>query len=311
MSGDFRKYVISVDPGISNIGISLTSYSPSAFYSGDDGDDRGKFDLLWGCHLDLSHSSESKGRRTENRKSEGVSEKYVKFSDQKERLSEFLSTNPNLSEALKLPNLVACVEQQEGVTNSNLLYSLMRVNYFSGYVCGYLESKGVKCVILPKNYKRAGGFCRALFKKRNSQNPAKNRAELVKIRKGRRRRRKAPEVKDTSSAFGKKFNCALVRAAFCVVDDNSPSSFFEKRKKMSEEEKRRKTVGEELLKMPDSKFNHVADSISCAMRYAREIEKERRTKSRKNSSKGKIKKQKGVDGVNESYGKVIEMFLDY
>jgi hypothetical protein len=276
MNGNEKaRHAIGVDPGTSSLSIVCVRYDPPPSVSESklcDAEET-RYTVLWGCVVDLSSGF------VEPDSNDVSISKYPKFSSQTNALDVFLKTNDNFNASLRIKGIEACVEQQEGVRNPDVLFALLRVNFFSGYVCSYIRSKGVPVHFVPKTYKYGWSFLNALSKK----------TEPVATPEGKKKNKKKTAAEISRGRTNrKKAICALARE---TIKQGGSSSEIEK----------------QCESWPDSRFNHFADSMAQAMLFLKENGK-RSDKSR-SSNKNAISREFGK-AVTKRYEKTFEKVAD-
>lgn len=252
------KYVLGIDPGSAKLGMSCVKWN------GQDCMNEKNFSLEWMCLIHLTNSF--KGPETNdlskivNHRTEII--KYEEMHCQIERLYAFLDTNENFGAVLKLPGLRVCIEQQEGARDINVLFRLMRINFLSGFICGYLKRKRIPFTFVPKTYKCGWSFMGTLAKKKLERvsfpllknTKGKNKREGGRRRMGYTSKSLTPERKRAlMKQYKKEAVCAFVRRVIEMGSSSEELKIVSKR-------------------VNDVDFNHMADSASQTIRYIKEME---------------------------------------
>ena len=236
------RHVLGIDPGSAKLGLSYV------VWNGDDCNDEKNFSVEWMCLIHLTGSFKgAKGARDDIDASEDEENKitgteivkYKEMHDQIERLQSFLENNKSFNAILNIKGLRVCIEQQEGARDINVLFRLMRINFLSGVICGYLKRKKVPFTFVPKTYKCGWSFMSTVAKKR-----------LEGITK--KKKVSAERKKNLTKQYRKEATCSFVRRTIDTGNSSEKIKLFSARSK-------------------DSDFNHVADSASQAIRYIKEL----------------------------------------
>lgn len=188
-------------------------------------------------------------------------DKYPELSEQLNRLNRFLNSNENFQNVLKIPGLIVCIEQTEGVRDVNILFRLMRINLLSGYICNFLHSKGIKVFFVPKTYKAGWNYLRTIAKekldnmiKEQKKTTTKNPLQTTNFKRHNKKPKPClteNKKKALMKTFRKDAVCSLVK----MVIKKGPSP---------------KEVKQLAARCSNVDFNHMADSASQAMRFIKE-----------------------------------------
>jgi hypothetical protein len=252
------KYVLGIDPGSAKLGMSCVKWN------GKDCNDEKNYSIEWMCLIHLTDSFKGKEIEGEILETNASTEivKYKEMHFQIDRLYAFLDKNENFNAVLKLPGLRACIEQQEGARDINVLFRLMRINFLSGFMCCYLKRKKIPFTFVPKTYKCGWSYMGALAKKKveTLQSRLKNptttttiSSQSAKIVKRRIKKDLTPERKRILiKQYKKEAVCAFVRRVVQIGESSE-------------------SIKEKSKQHKDADFNHMADSTSQAMRYVKEM----------------------------------------
>lgn len=225
--------------------------------------DEKNYSIEWMCLIHLTDSFKGKETEKDNPTVNTFTEivKYKEMHSQIERLNVFLNENESFNAVLKLPGLRACIEQQEGARDINVLFRLMRINFLSGFICCYLKRKKIPFTFVPKTYKCGWSFMGTLAKKKvetlqkeqQLKNPSAAISKGSKITKRRIKKDFAPNRKKTLvKQFKKEAVCAFVRRVIQIGESSD-------------------RIKEGSIAHKDADFNHMADSTSQAIRYIKEM----------------------------------------
>lgn len=234
-----QRHVLSIDPGSAKLGMSYVKWN------GLNCNDEKNFSIEWMCLIHLTSSFKGSDDLTQHghhRKLTNDIVKYKEMHDQFERLSTFLEHNENFNSILEIKDIRVCIEQQEGARDINVLFRLMRINFLVGVICGYLKRKKVQFTFVPKTYKCGWSFLGTMAKKK-----------LEGVIKTQHKKTLSEERKKALlKQYKKETTCAFVKRIVHIGES-------------SNEIKRFSTLTR------DFEFNHIADSVSQAIRYIKEL----------------------------------------
>lgn len=248
--------VLSVDPGTARLAFSHVEWN------GTDASNISNYAVRWACVVNLSHHNHPDGDHAP------LTDRYESMTNQLETLESFLRGNTNLNGILSDEGrasrknggtLKVVLEQTEGVRDKNVLFSLMRVNMISGYLCSYFRSKGCKVIFLPKTFKLGWTSLNGIVKRR--------RLRQLGVQDSDKKKKK----KNDESA---KCKTTTTTSAAKKAQDNTENRKWRKKATchlvsyVMEKGVSKESAKKDFRACKSyEKMNHIADSVSQAIRY--------------------------------------------
>lgn len=287
---------LSVDPGISNLAFALVEWN------GKNCKDERNFSFPWVCHVNLTtttttttgirrrrngddddldhYDDENVGNGDDDYDDEGKREKeketirYEKKTRQMAVLTDFLDTNPTIKTISEMKDVDVWIEEQEGARDANVLFSLMRVNFFLGFLCRYFASFGKKITFVPKTYKYGWSFVTRIARKKceialssvepinKTKRKTKTESAIDVVRsKGTTKKKRMPRNAKVSKAVKTKpFDSAA------MVKNNRKKAICAMIRNVAENGDSSKEIKTFCRNCADGVFNHVADAASAGIR---------------------------------------------
>jgi len=226
-----RRY-LSIDPGTSTFSFAYCTYNQK---SPEEQGEEWTFEPKWAKTIDLGKSVLTKSSSRSKTKNFTDTEASKMYALQIEDLISFFETDADMMKLTsKSVDLDVLPENQDGCYDPAIFHNLMRANFLSAAFCSALRVKHsgtVKFHFVAKTYKYGTKLTNKIIKNSNCRGTKKEKEHRRTIRKS--------------------VACAVGRLLL-----NSCSSLV--RKKC-------------LAERPDTAFNHVADCMSQAYRFAKEV----------------------------------------